>query len=150
MACSAGRQVWLAWLLVPIFGKCPSRRGIAPWADVYHGCQTYRLPEWPGHVKMCLSGEVSERLKEPVSKTGVASASPWVRIPPSPLSCIAHRLVGWYGTGVYVRPPQCRLLARACHRHRVASRPIALIRARVGAVSGGGVVAVGRAPLARR
>ena len=30
-------------------------------------------------------GEVSERLMEPVSKTGVRLAVPWVRIPPSPL-----------------------------------------------------------------
>ncbi len=32
-----------------------------------------------------ITGEVSERPKEPDSKSGVGATPPWVRIPPSPL-----------------------------------------------------------------
>ena len=40
-------------------------------------------------------GEVPERLKGPVSKTGVRFAVPWVRIPPSPLaSSLGPRFLG--------------------------------------------------------
>jgi hypothetical protein len=35
-------------------------------------------------------GEVTERLKVPVSKTGSVLASTWVRIPPSPLYRIVY------------------------------------------------------------
>ena len=64
----------------------PASCDIATSATVIHGGPV-RSGRQSGQAAPCYNsvlGEVAERLKAPVSKTGMGAISSWVRIPPSP------------------------------------------------------------------
>src|SRR5438445_172833 len=48
----------------------------------------------PFPERLAVRGQVRERLKRPVSKTGVPARVPWVRIPPCPCEAREQRTVG--------------------------------------------------------
>ena len=79
----------VGWLLAVLVGGI--RISFGPNILAISTAQVYRLYKLGSDLLsfanwVPYSGEVSERLKEPVSKTGVPFGVPRVRIPPSPIA----------------------------------------------------------------